>query len=199
MDRQNSLAIYQTLLANVIKKHDVSFRDALPLLEKDERFQSVKLDEAELARLYSEHTDAILAQREQAFRKLVEGRCKLQDDCPPPELLDEPIAAQLGDKEELERYFRRIQSTRIEQAKEELGLMLEQYQYLIFKARVYPKGKEVVLDEVSLKDLESTLENDGRFTCLAFLPEVRAEIIRSKFAQIVAEERLHVPEISRKE
>ncbi|KAJ9079359.1 hypothetical protein DSO57_1036185 [Entomophthora muscae] len=199
MDRQNSLALYQTLLANTIKKHGVSFQNALPLLERDERFQNIKLDEGELERLYNEHTDTILAQREQAFRKLVETRCKLQDNSPPPDLLNEPVATQLGDREELERYFSRVQATRIEQAKEELSLMLDQYQYLVFKARAYPKGKEVVLDEAGLKDLEGTLENDSRFTCLDFLPEVRSNIVRSKFVQIVNQERLHVPEISKRD
>ncbi|KAI0236750.1 hypothetical protein L0F63_002015 [Massospora cicadina] len=196
MDHQNDLALYQTLLAGTIKQPDVPFKEAKLRLEKDERFRSLRLAEAELERLYNEHADHLHSQRVQAFRKLVEAACKLDAKVPPPGLLEEPAALQLGSGEELQRYFQRIQASRVEQAKEAFCHLLDQSPYLRFKARAYPKAVAVVLDDAGLQDLETALANDPRFTCLDFMAPGRAEILRAKFAHLATQERLNAPEAS---
>jgi transcription elongation regulator 1 len=169
---EESVTLLQTLLVDLIRSHDVTWREALPVLERDPRFAEVQLRPEEKERVFDEHVSNLFARRLAAFHELIKERTMLTT---PFENIEElctldPRATRLERSiEELERLYNNFQKDRTRQCREDLETALLENTFITFHVKTGVQNSQVQAVAKGLKEAE-----DGDEWRLISLDEIKA-------------------------
>ncbi|RUP49438.1 hypothetical protein BC936DRAFT_142523 [Jimgerdemannia flammicorona] len=136
--REEGLLAFNTLLIDRIRTHSVTWADKRADLERDTRFHSAGLYEADRRQLFDEHVDKLHRTRVDQFHRLLDEHVRLDTTWLEvlPVVRDDPRATRLSrDEDALEKVFDAYMVERVKTAKKEFEELLRENQFVEFRVR----------------------------------------------------------------
>lgn len=143
-NREEAEREFGSLLVQAIREHNVSWSTALPLLEKDARFQSPGLSLSDKQRMFNSHLETIARKRLDALYKLFESHSpKLNTPFEDvfPEIVNDFAVTRLNlTPEKLEQRYEQWQDVRFQQARKDFETLLKENSFVDFWGRMRNKN-----------------------------------------------------------
>lgn len=143
-NREEAEREFGSLLVQAIREHNVSWSAALPLLEKDARFQSTGLSLSDKQRMFNSHLETIAHKRLDALYKLFESHSpKLNTPFEDvfPEIVNDYAVTRLSlTPEKLEQRYEQWQDVRFQQARKDFEMLLKENSFVDFWGRMRNKN-----------------------------------------------------------
>lgn len=143
-NREEAEREFGSLLVQAIREHNVSWSAALPLLEKDARFQSPGLSLSDKQRMFNSHLETIARKRLDALHKLFESHSpKLNTPFEDvfPEIVNDFAVTRLNlTPEKLEQRYEQWQDVRFQQARKDFETLLKENSFVDFWGRMRNKN-----------------------------------------------------------
>ncbi|KAJ9112177.1 hypothetical protein QFC20_002358 [Naganishia adeliensis] len=207
-NREEAEREFGSLLVQAIREHNVSWSDALPLLDKDPRFQHPGLSLSDKQRLFHSHLEGIARKRLDALHKLFESHApKLNTPFEDvfPEIVNDFAVTRLNlTPEKLEQRFEQWQQVRFQAARKDFEALLRENSFVDFWGRMRNKhvdekayipenededdeygaeggGKANLANmakSVDLKEMHAVLKNDKRYRQFDHIPTEREQWMR---------------------
>jgi len=170
--------IFQTLLIDIVRDHDMPFEMASSEIERDSRFSYIKLNEEDKIRLFLEHCSNLEKKRISGFQSVISelmdraggkenggaegGPFDIDFESSLPILLHDPRVTRLSsDPDVLKRYYDTYMESCIRTAKEELEQALKENNFISFHIkRAVVAGQAAELEESTLKPKEDPMKID---------------------------------------
>lgn len=167
-NREEAEREFGSLLVQAIREHTVSWSDALPLLDKDPRFQHPGLSLADKQRLFHSHLESIARKRLDALHKLFESHApKLNTPFEDvfPEIVNDFAVTRLNlTPEKLEQRFEQWQQVRFQTARKDFEALLRENSFVDFWGRMRNKhvDEKAYIPENEDEDDEYGAEGGGK-------------------------------------
>ncbi|EGD81819.1 hypothetical protein PTSG_02533 [Salpingoeca rosetta] len=172
---------FNTLLANKIRSHQVSWEDAVPAMEGDPLWSMVHLSDADKQQLFHEHQAALRARARAGYAAALDtvlekyGDDITFEDVPPIIEGDPRVTNFSSSHEELETEFNRYVIERKERLVEDFKALLRETKCITHKS--WEKVKEHMVDSPHMKEIQDYLEHDKRYHLLENDPTTRAQLL----------------------
>ncbi|KAJ3321641.1 transcription elongation regulator [Blyttiomyces sp. JEL0837] len=184
---EESVTLFKTMLIDIVRSHDVKFKEVFSDLERDPRWMQCQLSEEEKDRMFFEHTRALFERRLASFHALIDERTTMITPFSDiEELVTLDTRATRLDRSlgELEKLYTEYQKNREVKARAELEAMLRENAFVKFHVKnavqkVNVEAVEAGKEEaetgaewkvINLEEIKQVLEKDKRyndFDCFA--------------------------------
>lgn len=167
-NREEAEREFGSLLVQAIREHNVSWSDALPLLDKDPRFQHPGLSLSDKQRLFHSRLESIARKRLDALHKLFESHApKLNTPFEDvfPEIVNNFAVTRLNlTPEKLEQRFEQWQQVRFQAARKDFEALLRENSFVDFWGRLRNKhvDEKAYIPENEDEDDEYGAEGGGK-------------------------------------
>ncbi|KAJ9098802.1 hypothetical protein QFC19_006279 [Naganishia cerealis] len=143
-NREEAEREFGSLLVQAVREHNVSWPVALPLLEKDPRFQNPGLSPSDKQRMFNSHLESIARKRLEALHKLFESHSpKLNTPFEDvfPEIVNDFAVTRLNlTPEKLEQKYEQWQQVRFQEARKDFEGLLKENSFVDFWGRMRNKN-----------------------------------------------------------
>ncbi|KAJ3246018.1 transcription elongation regulator [Chytriomyces hyalinus] len=196
--------LFKTLLVDLIKSHKETWKESADFVTRDPRFNSIRLQEYELAGLFAEHTENLFKKRLAAFHALVSERTYMTTPFEDVAiaLMEEPQTIRLDcTKDELARLYQSYQKEREEKATLDLQTCLKENGFVRFHVKsavgnchvqAVDKGLKEAEEGaewrlIGLDEIKAVLKDDKRYIDFECFAAERDRIVFSFVKQLIEE------------
>ncbi|KAI5706111.1 hypothetical protein M8J75_004936 [Diaphorina citri] len=176
--RDESIACFNALLADLVRNSELTWREAKRQLRKDHRWDSADLlDRDEKEKLFNEHIEELTKKKREKFRELLNETSEVTLSSSWKDIRklikEDPRYTKFSSSDRrCEREFKDYLKDKTSTAKAEFRELLQETKLISHKSLGLLHENENYLSEI-----EEILRNDKRFLSLEHIPEERTQII----------------------